>query len=123
MGQLNRLSDRGIVFSGLLTRVEIGHIPIDQAVREGRLHLDGSRGDVGSIATEAYTAGVVSGPKSSKCGPRSGTVKRYIRSRTPSSETCRFQRSFRLLTLMGKTTAARAHTSALTADKLKTYTP
>lgn len=29
-----------------LTRIWLGHISVDQAVREGRLHLDGSRSDV-----------------------------------------------------------------------------
>lgn len=33
----------------VLTQIWLGHIPIDQAVREGRLHLDGSRGDVATF--------------------------------------------------------------------------
>jgi DNA-binding HxlR family transcriptional regulator len=30
----------------LLTQIWLGHIPIDQAIRDGRLQLDGSRGDI-----------------------------------------------------------------------------
>ena len=32
-----------------LTQIWLGHVPIDQAVREGRLHLDGSRRDVAAF--------------------------------------------------------------------------
>jgi hypothetical protein len=30
----------------VLTQIWLGHIPIDQAIRDGRLRLDGSRGDI-----------------------------------------------------------------------------
>ncbi|MGB7098630.1 MAG: helix-turn-helix domain-containing protein [Xanthobacteraceae bacterium] len=33
----------------MLTQIWLGHIPIDQAIREGRLRLDGSRGDVAAF--------------------------------------------------------------------------
>jgi DNA-binding HxlR family transcriptional regulator len=33
----------------VLTQVWLGHIPIEQAIREGRLQLDGSRGDIAAF--------------------------------------------------------------------------
>lgn len=33
----------------VLTQIYLGHIPLDEAIRDGRLHVDGSRGDVAAF--------------------------------------------------------------------------
>ena len=53
----------------------------------------------GSIATDAYAAGVASGPKWPKSGLR-GPSKNGIFARAPSRETCPSKRGFASLTLI-----------------------